>query len=120
MTCALPLLTLTSCIRFILSCSCTVHAGDAKPQESMYDLSYASTPFSFEVARTGSPRNASCVFNSTGQRLVFKVHMLAVYTDATLSEESLLSGNNHVDHPTTMHQYLIRYSDTPTDVNTST
>lgn len=42
---------------------------------ALYDLSYASTPFSFTVSRKGNLNNATAVFNSTGQRMVFKVEM---------------------------------------------
>lgn len=53
-------------------------ADEAGSEGTLYDLAYASTPFSFTVSRKGALSNAAAVFNTTGQRLVFKVNLLPV------------------------------------------
>ncbi|KAL0022358.1 hypothetical protein WJX77_003500 [Trebouxia sp. C0004] len=42
-----------------------------RPEAAAYDLSYASTPFSFSVTRAGV-ENVTAIFSTNGQRLVFK------------------------------------------------
>lgn len=56
------------------SCCCAAagYVSQKKPEAAAYDLSYASTPFSFAVTRAGV-ENSTAIFSTRGHRLVFKV-----------------------------------------------
>ncbi|KAL0030915.1 hypothetical protein WJX79_000844 [Trebouxia sp. C0005] len=47
------------------------YVSQKKPEAAAYDLSYASTPFSFAVTRAGV-ENSTAIFSTRGHRLVFK------------------------------------------------
>ncbi|KAL0046727.1 hypothetical protein WJX82_008470 [Trebouxia sp. C0006] len=69
------------------------YVSQKKPEAAAYDLSYASTPFSFAVTRAGV-ENDTAIFSTTGQRFMFKEQYIEV-NSAIEANSSLFGLEEH-------------------------